>query len=187
MHTIKTKHPKKNATDFLPRGKKELEIMTQRAIMLAKPISLLKENLHLVNFISFVLKDDDHYGIPYHFIDEVLTHVVVTKVPLAPHYILGTINYRGALIAIIDLKELLYKEATIHDHDFSIIIITYQHNTVGVLVDKILGEEFYHPEILSPSLSDTEVEAPHYILGLHLGKIAILKIDEIFKSFTTQD
>ena len=61
-----------------------------------------------------------------------------TKVPHAPHYVLGVINLRGVVLPVIDLKARLGMGLTEPCSSHVIIVLESGARTTGVLVDAVL-------------------------------------------------
>ena len=76
-------------------------------------------------------------GIDIRSIQEINRLIDMTRVPQAPDYVLGVLNLRGEIVTVIDLgKKLGLSPATITSNSKN-IIINYQNENVGLLVDKI--------------------------------------------------
>ena len=75
------------------------------------------------------------YAINTEFVDEILTNVAITRVPMVPEYIAGVINLRGGIVPIVDFRLLLgrYPDAG----DICIIKLTIDTTEIGILVDGV--------------------------------------------------
>ena len=99
------------------------------------------------NFCTFRL-DGHWYGIPVHYVREVLKHDETTPVPLARHEVRGLINLRGQIVTVIDLRRRLQ----LPDRDSSThVIVEHRGEFVSFLVDslgdvrELEGEQFELP------------------------------------------
>jgi chemotaxis signal transduction protein len=182
----KTKLPSQNkknilsAFEFVPTEPSAQRVMDERARVLAKPLTNIEENTFLTPYMVCTLGNQDLYGIPYFATQEVLPYSTVTHIPYTSKYLAGTIHYRGNFIAIIDLKTLLFQQKSEHPHYSFIIVIKQQNLCAGVLVDQILGTQYYDNKTLASPVNHTSSDLSE-ILGLHEGKIAILDIKGIFQ------
>ena len=68
---------------------------------------------------------ENHYAISARQVVEVISLVKLQKLSQAPKYIAGLLNYRGDIIPIIDLCELLTKNQYSHKFSTRIIIVNY--------------------------------------------------------------
>jgi len=181
----RTTSPKKNAsnaTAYLPKGDRVQLLLKERAKILATPMTTKDEdNRQLNKYIRFRLGMHEQYGIPYEFATEVLSHVHVTPVPCADFFIIGTMNYRGLLIAVLDLEKLFYKKSTnnIPLNDMFIIIIQYRNISMGITTNYIYGSESFNKQKLDAPLPTSSILKTDYILGIHQGQTAIINIPSI--------
>ncbi len=113
-------------------------------------------------------------GIDISQVQEINRQLDVTDVPQAPKFVRGVINLRGEVTTVIDLRTILGLEQTEVTEDSRNLILNFQGETLGFLVDKI-------SDILA--LSSSEVEPPptnikgiqgKYFLGVHALETEIL-------------
>lgn len=180
---MSTKAPKKRtlqspilASNLMPSDEESYRVLHERAEFLAT--ATVDDNVHEANvsYIKFHLGEHEWYGIPYHYVKEVIRNVLPTKIPSVPDYIVGVINRHGALMAVFDLKQCLSLQASKNENTH-IIIVSYQNRTAGFLVDYIEGSDKYDPQALETHLSPGWMAKPEYIVGLHQGMIAILNVE----------
>ncbi len=76
-------------------------------------------------------------GIDIRSIQEINKIIEMTRVPQAPDYVLGVLNLRGEIVTIIDLGRKLGLSPAQITHESRNIIINYQNENVGLLVDRI--------------------------------------------------
>ncbi len=74
------------------------------------------------------------YGVQVEFVNEILTEVTVTKVPLTPPYVMGVINLRGLVPPIIDFRLLLGR---MPGEESCAIMLDIEGATIGILVDGV--------------------------------------------------
>lgn len=177
--TINKKRHLSNAADLMPHTELADKILRLRAERLAVRETDQIDVKSLVNYIHFRL-NNEHYGIPYTCATEVMHNVVITKVPCAPDYIAGVINRRGALIAVIDLKQFFnIKTTTSSQEKQSIIIVGNEGMTAGFIVDYIEGSKLYNKQTLDNAIPSQGVKKTEYILGIHDGLTTIINVESI--------
>ncbi len=74
------------------------------------------------------------YGVQVDYVNEILTEVTVTRVPLTPPYVLGVINLRGLVPPIIDFRTLLNR---MPGEESCAIMLDIEGTTIGILVDGV--------------------------------------------------
>ena len=96
-----------------------------------------EKNLGDLRLISFAL-EGQQYGANIGQVKEVVRMIEVTKVPKAPRFVEGVINYRGEIIFLLDLRKYLGLENTENNNlDNPIIIIHAGDLHFGVIVDSV--------------------------------------------------
>ncbi len=168
-----------SAADFMPDEKLDVDILHQRAAVLANHEIQNAEKINSVEYVHFRLGDHEDYGISYQYAKEVMNNIDPTRVPKAPEFIAGVINYRGALVTVIDLKKIFHVASLSYEKDPYIIILAAKNMTVGILADNIVGSNEYTPDSLESPLQFENIIKPEYIIGLDRGLTAIINIEPI--------
>lgn len=174
----------KHAAELMPKSEEALRILQARAKQLAAP-EVDKTQNNGIAFVHFSLNDKEQYGIPYQHVQEILHHMVLVKPPFTPHFIAGVINWRGALITVIDLCAFFHNQSTTanpHQKNEFIIVINANDITMALLTPQITGSAVYDPEQLATPLSSPDSAKPEYILGLHHAVTAIIHVEALIKS-----
>lgn len=128
---------------------------------------------------------EDHYAISVRQVVEVISLVKLQKLSQAPKYIAGLLNYRGDIIPVIDLCELLTKTQHAYQYSTRIIVVNYMSNQqmpylLGLIAEKvtetlnILQTELYQPRIPG--------DAPFYlgeIITAEHGMILCIEIESL--------
>jgi len=82
--------------------------------------------------------DDLTAAIPTSFIREINRHMSITKVSNAPDNVRGILNLRGDIITVIDLRQVFGLTVSEINNDSRIIVVHYNTEDIGLLVDKVL-------------------------------------------------
>jgi purine-binding chemotaxis protein CheW len=177
----KNHHSSQTAADCFPKNIESIRVLNERAKQIATPIAETKINMNESSYIHFRLGKSECYGIPYTFIKEVIDNSSLAKIPCIPEFIAGLINFRGSLIAVLDLKYFFHIKSnkTTANSFPSIIIVSSKETTVGILADDILGSVVYESDLLDKPISSEGITKPEYITGLHQGRTTIINIDTI--------
>ncbi|QMT61773.1 chemotaxis protein CheW [Legionella sp. PC997] len=178
----------KKASELIPKNEEALKILQTRAKQLAQPELDTNQN-HGITFVRFNLGQNEHYGIPYQYVQEVLRNISIAPAPFVPHFIAGVINWRGALITVVDLFKFLHLNHSIpsceQQNEF-IIVIQANNITLGLLVQRVEGSQLYLPSELAEPLSSPNVPHPEYILGLHHAATAIINVETLISSLSQE-
>ncbi|MBI4743889.1 MAG: chemotaxis protein CheW [Actinobacteria bacterium] len=168
-------------TIFLTK-EQEREILHRRAMELSRAeVEEAREKISIANFLI----DGEHYGLDLKKIREILEIKKITKVPGAADYVLGVINLRGNVLAIIDLGRYfgLGKSSIITD-DSRIIVVESNKIEAGLLVDSVNDIIQIEPEEIQPPLITLNRIKSEYIYGevsFNDKLIAMLNLENILK------
>lgn len=87
-------------------------------------------------WVTFELEDET-YGIDVMQVREVLRSIEISPVPGAPPFVLGIINLRGNVVAIIDTRQRFGLGPREPDEQARILILETGDHVVGFLVDSV--------------------------------------------------
>lgn len=108
------------------------------------------------------------YGLPLHSIQEIRSHQQATPLPGQDAAVLGVLDLRGQVIALLDLCRLLnLPMATGEDAELRAVIVLVQHGRcLGLMVDEVLDVLPVAPDRLRllPQLPGDF--AHHYLRGM---------------------
>ncbi len=123
-------------------------ILEERAMAHAtKPTRAISES-DILSAVGFVLHPE-LYAIEYTYVKEVLTMKNLTPLPGTPAYVMGIVNYRGAVVSAINLKKLFgIREMGLTEFN-KLLIISDGGITIGIVADAIYGNTMINPGTLS--------------------------------------
>lgn len=91
-------------------------------------------------YLTFVCGGEE-YGVDILRVQEIKGWEHVTRVPYAPHYVLGVMNLRGMIVPVIDLRRRLNLEKREFDASTVVIVVRVHSSrgekTVGIVVDAV--------------------------------------------------
>lgn len=118
-------------------------------------------------WVTFTL-EDEIYGIDVMQIKEVLRAPEISPVPGAPSYVMGIINLRGTVVAVIDTRSRFGLAPREVDDSTRIIVLEAQDYFVGFLVDSVSEvAELRSSQIEPAPHTGADAEAGRYIHGLY--------------------
>ena len=134
-------------------------------------------------YLSFVLADES-YAVNIFHIKEIIKPPMITEVPRTERVILGVLNLRGMIAAVVDLRRRLGLEAAEQTRKSRILIVQLRDELVGLLVDEVrhvirLKDEDIEPP---PGVFD-RVEAEHIVgVGRQEGEMyTLLDLDSVIQ------
>jgi purine-binding chemotaxis protein CheW len=121
----------------------------------------------------------ERYALETSLVREVHPLKELTPLPCAPPFILGIINLRGQILAVIDLKRFFnLPEKGLSDLN-KVIILRRGRLEVGLLADAVAGvRAIPWPEVQAP-LSTLEGLSPDYLKGVTKEALIILDGEKI--------
>ncbi|HSV74516.1 MAG TPA: chemotaxis protein CheW [Chthonomonadales bacterium] len=87
-------------------------------------------------YLAFQLGDET-YGVPLLDVQEIRKYSATTRVPNAPPYVLGVINLRGSIIAMLDLRLRLGLPPIDGDDQTIVVVVNVGGRTFGLRADSV--------------------------------------------------
>ena len=87
-------------------------------------------------FLTFEV-DNEEYGVDVLKVQEIIRYRKPTKMPNAPEIIKGVINFRGAVIPVVDLRKKFNLAEQEYDNFNVVITLEVKDKIVGIIVDKL--------------------------------------------------
>ncbi len=105
-----------------------------------------EENHHYLTFFSGRLT----FALNTEHVVEIITSFSITAIPLVPGYIKGIINVRGQIIPVLDMRIRIGMTELERPETECIIILEYQDEQIGIMVDAVDQVIEFDPAVLSP-------------------------------------
>ena len=87
-------------------------------------------------FLTFDL-DDTQFGIEILRVVEILKMMEITSVPMWPQWAKGTINLRGRVIPVVDLRQKFGLSATEETERTCTIVLELENDQIGIIVEAV--------------------------------------------------
>jgi purine-binding chemotaxis protein CheW len=97
---------------------------------------ILQNSADQSDVVAFRIGDQD-YCIDIDVVREIRGWSPTTVLPHAPPYVMGVINLRGNVVAVIDLAARLGLGKTQPTPRHVVVIVTFGHQTVGLMADVV--------------------------------------------------
>jgi purine-binding chemotaxis protein CheW len=124
------------------------------------------------------------YALPMQAVAEVGRPPGLTRVPGVPSWLAGVANWRGRVLAVLDLRPLVAAEGAPLDRRGRLVVLNRGGVPVGLLVEAVEGNHFVDEEQLEPSLAHLPDSASNLLLGQTTdaaGPCGVLDLDAIYR------
>ncbi len=133
-----------------------------------------------LQFVTFTL-DKEVFGIDVRQAREIIKVKEPTRIPQAPPYIKGIINLRGQITPIVDLRTILGLDARGLEDENRVIITEINGETVGILVDAVLGVQRISMKDIDPLPELTKGGDSNSIIGIAKRENSLMILIDIEK------
>ena len=122
-----------------------------------------------------------YFAVDIDYIVEIIPLVTIEKIIDANPQLSGLINYRGALIPIVDLKKFFYNEISSFLLSTRIIIYNYKEQVIGLIVENLTDTLELDQNKL---IKDTQIlSGSNYIKSYFIEDDKTIKMIDVMKIF----
>ena len=136
-------------------------------------------------FLIFKLSEEQ-FAIPLAMVREVIGYKEPTPIPLAPNHHKGILSLRDQIIPIVELRSKMKMSATKITSETSIIIIDFQGNNCGVIVDSILSVNSITVDNIAPA-PEVHNQLNYKLIGIYKENDKMTLILDITSLFNIND
>lgn len=127
---------------------------------------------------------NEEYGLEVLKVQEIIRYLVPTKIPHAPTYVEGVINFRGEVIPVLNMRKRLGLPDK-EENEFQVIIVTEVNGKImGLTVDRVLDIANIPEDKIQPATDFKMQEKTKYLKAMgKLGErlILLLEMDKIME------
>jgi purine-binding chemotaxis protein CheW len=124
------------------------------------------------------------YALPMSAVAEVGRPPALTRVPGLPAWVGGVANWRGRVLAVLDLRSLLAAPVGDAGRHARLAVLNRNGVPVGLLTDGVEGTLLLDAEQVEPSLSHLPGSAAELLVGQFTdaqGPCGVLDLDAVFR------
>lgn len=124
------------------------------------------------------------YAVPMSAVAEVGRPPELTRVPGLPVWVGGVANWRGRVLAVLDLRPLLAAAAGDFGRQARLAVLNRGGVPVGLLTEGVEGTQLLDTEQVEPSLSNLPESAAELLIGQFTdaqGPCGVLDLDAVFR------
>ncbi|MDR1754179.1 MAG: chemotaxis protein CheW [Eubacterium sp.] len=142
-----------------------------------------EKDAEITKVLTFQL-EDQVFGIEIPYIIEIISVPQITRVPCneVPYFIKGIINVRSKVVPVVNMRSCFGKEEIPYNEKTSIIIVSMDDISVGLIVDEVLAVLSVQQKYIAktPELNNVNNNKfIDYILEMNDGIKLILDIKKI--------
>jgi purine-binding chemotaxis protein CheW len=123
------------------------------------------------------------YALPMPAVAEVGRPPAMTRVPGLPNWVAGVANWRGRVLAVLDLRPMLNADLLPLDRRGRLVVLTRNGVTAGLLTEGVEGTSDVDPETVEPSLAHLPAATGALISGQITdaqGPVGVLDLEAVF-------
>lgn len=158
-----------------------LQSIAERCLQLAAGLPAQEEAVELWNGIGFTVAGKQ-YVAPMGTITEILHLPKYTKVPGVKGWMYGAANVRGRLIPIMDLG-LFFElpQGSVKSRDKRVLVIENGEILSGLIVDSVLGMQYFSAESFQASVEGTETSMQPFLKGAYMKNDSLWHVFDAFQ------
>lgn len=141
-------------------------------------------------FLTFMLNGEE-YGVEILRVQGIQGWDTVTPIPNSPHYVLGVMNLRGAIVPIIDLRKRFDMESVPFGPTTVIIVVRVENSdkarTVGMVVDAVSEVYRIDENEVQPLPEFGSSVSADFVKGLSTVEEKMLILLDIDRLFSVED
>jgi purine-binding chemotaxis protein CheW len=172
-----------------PGKRSPQEILRTRARAMAVEPARADSAGPAISLVEFGLADE-RYGIELSAVVEIHPLEQLTPVPCTPAFILGIINVRGRIVAVVDIKKFFdLPEKGITDLH-RVIIVQHGEVELGILADYVIGTRIVPLDALQPAPATLSGIRRDYLKGTTGERLVVLDVAQLLsdpKLFVNED
>lgn len=134
-------------------------ILTDRALALARPLEDGKSSTEMIELLVVSL-GGERFGIETVYALEAISLRELIPVPCTPAFVLGVLNYRGRILAVLDLRRILGLSGEAVTEGSKVVLVEAGGMTFGIVVDTVAG--------ITSVLAHKVAPPPEALTGLRL-------------------
>lgn len=126
---------------------------------------------------------NETYGVPLLQVQEIRTYTPATRVPNAPEYVLGVVNLRGNIIAVIDARTRFGLPPLPDEESTVVVVVHVNGKTFGLRLDSVSDVVDIPVDQIQPTPPIASEATQRFLSGVvQVGErvVILLNLREIF-------
>ncbi len=135
---------------------------------------------------------ENRYAVDAKEVVEIIPPVNLFPMPKSPAYFAGRFNYRGKIVPVIDLRDLLMGFSTKRLLSTRILVVNYmvdsEPHILGLLCEKVMDIIRIKPdELQSPGYITEEASYLGKLINLRTGIVQLVSINDLLPAFVKKN
>ncbi|MFX1517541.1 MAG: chemotaxis protein CheW, partial [Promethearchaeota archaeon] len=164
------------------------KVSTQKSITKINPVDVVKSSQDVIPKGTLASIGNLNILVPNKYIKEIFNITRITQVPNVPEAIIGSVNYRGNVIPVLHLSEVLVPKSAFPSKAINeVLILEVKGENIALHVDRISSIIDIEKTALRPILEFADGKAPqHFIQGAMITDqiVLILNVEFLFQVAT---
>jgi len=165
--------------DALGTPEERNRILKDRARLLAH-IPPARSDRNEIEVIAFTLARET-YAVELKYVREVYPLRDLTPIPCTPSFLMGIINIRGEMCAVVDLKRLLDLPESGLNNATRAVILQDGAMELGIIADVVLGGHAVNVRDIAPPPATLSGVKSQFLRGITPERLMILNADSILR------
>jgi purine-binding chemotaxis protein CheW len=161
----------------------EREIFQQRAEQLRLPIESLKGTNKLMP-LAVINLNNQYFGLDLELVREFTNISNLTSIPCCPNHIVGNMNWRGEIVTLVDIRNVLHLPTTPIGIGSQAVVVQVDDIVAGLPVDQVLEMAYLNSADLKPVSGIFSELGEQYIQGTAFLQEKMLRVLDLPKLFT---
>ena len=131
---------------------------------------------------------DSRFALPMSGVGEVGRPPSLTRVPGVPDWVAGVTNWRGRVLAVLDLRGLLGTPVGPLDRRGRVLVLSCGGVSAALLVERVIGTVPHDPASMEPVLASLQASTAGLLAGQVTdadGPCAVLDLEAVFALSST--
>ncbi|MBX9687436.1 MAG: chemotaxis protein CheW [Candidatus Obscuribacterales bacterium] len=163
-------------TEELTQEQKKAILDARAALLADQSKSQKKENQ--LDILEFVISGE-RFALEARFVREASKAMILTPLPCTPDFVLGLINFRGQIIPLLDLRNLLELKKKDESREQQIVVVQTTAAKAGIAVDEISGIAGIPEADLKSAKDLVSKELFPLLKGMSTERLALLDLEKI--------
>lgn len=162
----------------MTRSREDVErILRERAVALAKPIDTPVVTAQLELLVLSL--GAERHGVETAHVVEVLPLRDLTRVPCTPAFVLGVVNHRGRILAVLDFRRLFDLPGDAVPPGSRVVAVEAGGMTFGIFAEAVSGPIAIDADELAPPPVSLGADRRAFIRGVTRAMIGILDLEAL--------
>lgn len=161
--------------------KDKIAVLKERAAVLKAPKDAEKVSGTQMVGLEFILGEES-YAIDSTYVTEVVRIKELTLLPCTPAFVIGIINVKGKILAVIDIKKFFGLPDTGISNLNRVIVVKHHDIELGILADEISGNINIETDRLQTKITTISEVDENFIIGVSKERLIVLDIEALLVS-----